>query len=357
MPAPPPRVVTERRAFGTTGDGAAVDLYTITNAHGSVARVATYGATLTELWVPDRDGRLADVVLGFDRLEPYLAAPFYMGATLGRVANRIAGGRFTLDGRDYALATNRAPHHLHGGTRGFDKRVWGARPLAGDNGVAFDYTSPDGEEGYPGTLRVTVTYTLTDDDALRVDYAATTDRATPINLSNHSFFNLAGAGTVLDHVLTLQAHRYTPVDATLIPTGALAPVEGTPLDFTRPTRVGARIDALGATNGYDHNFVLDGGTSGGGTLALAARLEEPTSGRVLEVWTTEPGLQLFTGNRFDGTLTGAGGHLLERHAGLSLETQHFPDAVHHPEFPSVVLRPGTTFRSTTVYRFTAPRRG
>ncbi|AHG92407.1 Aldose 1-epimerase (plasmid) [Gemmatirosa kalamazoonensis] len=346
---PTPRSRVERRAFGTTAAGEAVDRYTITNARGTAATVTTYGATLTELWVPDRDRRRADVVLGFDRLDDYVASGYYMGATLGRVANRIAGAHFTLDGRDYALAANRPPHHLHGGARGFDKRVWRARPV--DHGVAFSYTSADGEEGYPGTLDVTVAYTLGDDDALRLDYTATADRATPVNLTNHSFFNLAGAGsaTVLDHVLTLHASRYTPVDAALIPTGALAAVAGTPLDFARPHRIGERIGAYdGATNGYDHNFVID---SADGTLRLAARVEEPASGRAMEVWTTEPGVQLFTGNRFDGSLTGVGGIVLQRHAGFSLETQHFPDAIHHSEFPSIVLRPGETFRSTTIYRF------
>jgi aldose 1-epimerase len=356
VPAAPP---VARRAFGTTADGTEVTLYTLANRRGMVARVTDYGATLTELWVPDRDGRLANVVLGFDRLEPYLETTYFLGTTVGRVANRIANARFTLDGREYRLAANRPPHHIHGGARGFDKRVWRARPLPDGAGVAFAYTSPDGEEGYPGTLDVTVTYTLTDANELRVDYAATTDRPTPVNLTNHSFFNLAGAGTVLDHVVTLHAARYTPVDATLVPTGAMAPVAGTALDFTRPRRVGERIEEFRSfANGYDHNFVLDGWREGG-PPALAARVEEPTTGRVLELRTTEPGLQFFTGNRFDGTRTGVGGIVLARHAGLALEPQHFPDSVNRPEFPSVVLRPGTTFRSTTVYGFStdhAPRR-
>jgi aldose 1-epimerase len=348
--APTPRatVVVEARPFGTTGDGAAVRQFTLTNAHGMVARVTEYGATLTQLWVPDRDGRPGNVVLGFDRLGPYLETGFYLGATMGRVTNRIANARFTLDGREYVLTANRAPNHIHGGARGFDKRVWGSREVPG--GVAFTYTSPDGEEGYPGTVNVTVTYALTDANELRIDYAATTDRPTPINLTNHSFFNLAGqgGGTVLDHVLTVNAGRYTAVDSTLIPTGALAPVAGTPLDFTRPHRIGERIAALAATGGYDHNYVLDGDP---GALRLAARLEEPRSGRVMEVRTTEPGMQFFTGNRFDGTITGVGGLVFVRHAGLALETQHFPNSINQPAFPSVVLRPGTTFRSTTVYAF------
>ncbi|MBV9881083.1 MAG: galactose mutarotase [Gemmatirosa sp.] len=346
----------QREPFGTMADGAEATRFTIRGGDGAMARVTDYGATLTELWIPDRDGRLADVVLGFERLADYVASPFYMGATMGRVANRIANARFTLDGREYTLAANRAPHHIHGGVRGFDKRRWRAT-LIGDSAVAFAYTSPDGEEGYPGTLDVTVRYTL-QPHALRIDYTATADRATPVNLSNHSFFNLAGAGTVLDHVLTLHAHRYTLVDASLIPTGDVAAVDGTPLDFTAPHRIGERIEALrAASNGYDHNFVLDAvPDSGGGTLALAARLTEPTSGRVLEILTTEPGMQLFTGNRFDGRVTGVGGVSYVQHAGVALETQHFPDALHHPSFPSIVLRPGATFRSMTVYRFTTDAR-
>jgi aldose 1-epimerase len=358
---PHPTSGIEERVFGTR-DGADVRIFTLTNANGLVARVTEYGATLTELWVPDRDGTLADVVLGYARLDDYVGAPFYLGATLGRVANRIANGKFTLDGQTYALATNRAPNHLHGGVRGFDKRIWtsrpgaaGTRPLGGGSAanVTFNYTSPDGEEGYPGTLNVTVTYTLTDANELRIDYSATTDKPTPINLTNHSFFNLAGSGTILDHVLTLNAARYTPVSASLVPTGEIAPVNGTALDFTRPRRIGDRIDEVRSfANGYDHNFVLD---AGGGTPALAARVEEPRSGRILEIWTTEPGVQFFTGNRFDGTFPGVGGAVYQRHAGFALEPQHFPDSINHPEFPSVVLRPGETFTSSTVYRFPTPR--
>jgi len=372
-PQPRPASPIEARVFGRTQDGADVKIYTLTNANGMVAKMTEYGATLTELWVPDRSAKLADVVLGYERLDDYVAAPFYLGATLGRVANRIANGAFTLDGRAYSLATNRAPNHLHGGVRGFDKRIWTSHPgssgaglgekaiprsaiatlrLPQDDsrGVTFTYTSPDGEEGYPGTLNVSIAYRLTDANELRIDYTATTDKATPINLSNHSFFNLAGAGTILDHVLTINAKRYTPTNASLVPTGEIAPVAGTPLDFTRPRRIGERIDEVRAVaNGYDNNFVLE---RSGDALALAARLEEPRFGRVLEIWTTEPGMQFFTGNRFDGSFVGVGGRTHERHAGLALETQHFPDAINHREFPSVVLRPGETFRSTTVYRFT-----
>jgi aldose 1-epimerase len=338
-----------QREFGRTRDGADVKIYTITNANGMTAKVTEYGATLTELWVPDHAGTLTDVVLGYERLDDYVAAPFYLGATLGRVANRIANGKFTLDGRTYTLATNRAPNHLHGGLRGFDKRIWMSR--AGAGSVEFTYVSPDGEEGYPGTLAVGVTYRLTDDNELRIDYTATTDKPTPINLTNHSFFNLAGSGTILDHVLTINADRYTPANASLVPTGEIVSVVGTPLDFTTPHRIGERIDAMRAVaNGYDHNLVL---TRASDALSFAARVEEPRSGRVLEIWTTEPGVQFFTGNRFDGSFVGVGGVVYNQHAGFALEPQHFPDAINHPEFPSVVLRPGHVFHSSTVYRFSS----
>ena len=342
----------EAHAFGRAPDGTDVKIYTLTNANGVVAKVTNYGATLTELWVPDRAGKLADVVLGYPRLDEYVAAPFYLGATLGRVANRIAGASFTLDGTAYRLAANRAPNALHGGVRGFDKRVWAAQPSADGKTLRLSYVSPGGEEGYPGTLHVSVTYTITDANTLRIQYSATTDKPTLINLTNHSFFNLAGSGTILEHDLTIFASRYTVGDASLTPTGEIAPVAGTPLDFTGnspPHRIGDRIDAmLAVANGYDHNFVLD---RSGNALSLAARLEDERSGRVLEIWTTEPGLQFFTGNRFDGSFVGVGGVRYEQHAGVALEPQHFPDAIHHPQFPSIVLRPGETFRSTTEYRF------
>lgn len=347
-PAPAAPAI-EARQFGRTQDGAAIQIYTLRNANGMRAKVTEYGATLTELWAPDRDGRLGDVVLGYARLDDYVAAPFFVGATLGRVANRIANGKFTLDGRVYTLATNRAPNHLHGGMIGFDKRIWTSRQTPG-GGVMFSYVSPDGEEGYPGTLRVTVSYRLTDANELRIDYAATTDKPTPINLTNHTFFNLAGSGTILDHVLMINASRYTPANASLVPTGEIASVTGTALDFTHPHRIGQRIDEVqGVPNGYDNNLILG---STGDTLAFAARVEEPRSGRVLEIWTTEPAVQFFTGNRFDGSFVGVGGVVYQQHAGFALEPQHYPDAVNHPAFPSVVLRPGNTFRSSTVYRFT-----
>jgi aldose 1-epimerase len=343
----------EQNIFGKSPDGTEIKIYTLTNRKGMVAKVTEYGAMLTELWVPDRGGKLADVVLGFDSLEQYLKGPPFFGSTVGRVANRIAQGKFTLDGKEYVLATNRPPNHLHGGFKGFDKRVWKSRPLPVTNSeiaIAFTYTSPDGEEGYPGTLNVTVIYSLTDANELRIDYSATTDKATPVNLTNHSFFNLAGAGSILDHLLTLNADRYTPADATLIPTGEIIPVKDTGLDFTKPRRMGERIDEFRSfANGYDHNFVLN---SGGGRLALCARVEEPNSGRVMEIRTTEPAVQFFTGNRLDGKFTGIGGVTYHQHGGFCLEPHHFPDSINKPNFPSVVLRRGATFKSSTVYKFT-----
>jgi aldose 1-epimerase len=336
--------------FGTMPDGRAVELYTLTNASGLVVRVSNYGTIITELLVPDRSGRLGDVVLGFDRLEPYLSAHPYFGATVGRVANRIARGRFTLDARVYTLAVNNGPNHLHGGLKGFDKALWRAEPHPGPAaGVRCSHVSPDGDEGYPGQLAVSVVMTLTDADALSVEYTATTDRPTPVNLTNHSYFNLAGEGDILGHELQLAARYYTPVDADMIPTGEVLPVQGTPLDFSRSTPIGTRLTRLvGDRPGYDHNFVIDGG---GTDLVLAARLHEPRSGRVMEVSTTEPGMQLYTGNHLDGAFRGKRGVVYREHAGLSLEAQHFPDAVNHPGFPDTILRPGQTYRQTTVYAF------
>ena len=336
--------------FGRTPNGATARLYTLHGPTGMTAKISDYGATLVELWVPGRDRRPTDVVLGYPKVEDYAAAGFYLGATLGRVANRIAKGTFTLDGHTYTLVKNRPPNALHGGLRGFDKRMWTARPDS--TGISFSYTSADGEEGYPGTLHVTVRYTLTDHNELRLDYTATTDKATPVNFTNHSFFNLAGAGTVLDHVLMINAHRYTPMNDASVPTGEILPVAGTPLDFTSPHRIGDRVgDGKAMPTGYDHNFVIDRPAAPG--LALAARLEDSRSGRVLEIWTTEPGMQFFTGNRFDGSFPGVGGRIYQRHAGVALEPQHFPDAINRPDWPSVVLRPGQTFRSTTEYRFSS----
>jgi aldose 1-epimerase len=321
-----------------------------------VARITAYGAILTELRAPDRYGRVANVVHGFDNLEQYVKGHPGFGATIGRFGNRIARARFTLDGKEYTLAANNGRNHLHGGLKGFDKFVWEAKPLpAGDHeaAVQFTYSSKDGEEGYPGNLSVTVPYTLTDDNELRIDYHATTDRATPVNLTNHSYFNLAGDGDVLDHEVMIAGDRYTPVDDELIPTGEIAGVKGTPLDFTKPMRIGARIEQLKPRpGGYDHNFVLNGG---GKSLALAARVTEPKSGRVMEVLTTEPGIQFYTGNFLDGKYTGVSGVVYGRHSGFCLETQHFPDSVNRPNFPSTILRPGGTLKSTTVLKFSVAK--
>lgn len=342
---------------GKTAAGQEVAVYTLKNAAGMTAKLSTLGATLTELHVPDRAGRTADVVLGFDDPAGYEGdGNQYFGCTTGRVANRIAQGKFTLDGKEYALAVNNGPNHLHGGgPRALSKVVWKAGPVTtpAGAGVRFTYTSPDGEEGYPGKLDIAVTYVLTDKNEIRIEYAATTDKPTPVNLTNHSYFNLSGAGsaTVLDHVLMLAADKYTPTDDTLIPTGKVEPVAGTPLDFTKPTRIGERIDAVAKTAalGYDHNFVLN--TAGDATKP-AARLKDPASGRVLTVYTDQPGVQFYSGNFLKGQ-TGKGGKTYAHRSALCLETQHFPDSVNHPEFPSVILKPGRTYTHVCVYAFSA----
>jgi aldose 1-epimerase len=351
------------RAFGSLPDGQSVTLYTLEDPAGLRVEVMDYGGTIVRLLAPDRAGHRADVVLGFGTAAEYPARSPYFGALIGRVGNRIAGGRFTLDGREYTLATNNAPAgvrcHLHGGRKGFDKVMWRAQPTVheGRPALRLNYTSADGEEGYPGALAVEVMYSLTRDNGLRIDYTATTTAPTPVNLTNHTYFNLKGegAGTVLDHELQIRAQRYTPVDAGLIPTGELAPVAGTPLDFTTARTIGSRIKTdhpqLRFGNGYDHNWALDGT---GGRLALAASVREPASGRVLEVLTTEPGLQFYSGNFLDGKITGKSGAPYVFRGAFCLETQHFPDAVHQPAFPDTVLRPGQTYRSTTIYRFSAP---
>jgi aldose 1-epimerase len=338
--------------FGKTPDGAVVKRYTLKNRNGVIAKVMDYGAILTELWVPDKNGRSANVVAGFDNLEQYLQGHPYFGATTGRYANRIAKGRFTLDGKEYKLAANNGPNALHGGLKGFDKQLWKAEPLegkAGQQSVRFSYVSQDGEEGYPGTLSVTVSYTLTDKDELMIDYSASTDKATVVNLTNHSYFNLAGGGDILGHEVQINAERYTPVNEQLIPTGELASVAGTPLDFRKPAIVGDRIDKLKPVpGGYDHNFVLKRDGSG---LQRAAVVTDPKSGRRLEVLTTEPGMQLYTANFLDGKLKGVNGVTYHKHSALCLETQHFPDSPNQPKFPSTTLRAGEVFRSTTVYKF------
>ncbi len=344
----------EKMLFGKTADGTAVDLYVLTNGK-ITAKVMTLGGIVTELHVPDRDGKVADVVLGFDNLDSYLAGHPHFGAITGRFANRIAKGRFTLDGKEYKLAVNNGPNSLHGGLKGFDKVVWKAEDVSGPDGpaVKMSYRSPDGEEGYPGNLSVSVTYTVTSDDALRIDYSATTDKPTPVNLTNHSYFNLGGpaSGPVLGHELMLAADEYTAADETLIPTGELKPVRGTPLDFTTPTAIGARFDQLpGDPKGYDHNYVIRHDTR---SPALAARVYEPKSGRVMEMYTTEPGVQFYTANFLDGKLTGKGGVAYNKQQAFCLEAQHFPDSVNHDSFPSTILRPGSTYKQTTIYKFSA----
>jgi len=355
-----PKASVIRSSFGQMPDGTAVELFTLTNAKGIEARVISLGATIVSLRVPDRDGRLGDIVLGHDALPGYLTASRFFGVVVGRYGNRIAKGRFTLDGKTYTLATNNGPNHLHGGVRGFDKAVWKAEPKEGKDGVGvvLSYLSKDGEEGYPGNLQARVTYTLNDRDELSFEYHATTDKPTHVNLTQHSYFNLTahGEADILGHVLQLNADRYLPVDATLIPTGVLAPVEGTPFDFRKPTAIGARIDQeheqLKHGNGYDHTFVVN--RKGPGLVKLA-RLSEPTTGRVMEVETTEPGVQFYTGNFLDGRFTGKQGRVYRKRYALCLETHHFPDSPNQPSFPTTVLRPGQEYRSKTVLRFSTDR--
>ena len=343
-----------RAPFGTTAAGEPVELIRLTNANGVELRAMTYGGIIVSLRVPDRNGTLGDVVLGYDSLADYAKDSAYFGAIVGRYGNRIAKGRFSLGGKEYQLATNNGPNHLHGGGRGFDKVVWTAEPFTSDStvGVTFTYSSPAGEEGYPGTLTAHVTYTLTDRNEVVLEYEATTDQRTPVNLTQHSYFNLTDSGDILDHELTVTADRFTPVDSTLIPTGILAPVEGTAFDFRAPHAIGERIGAGGAQlrfgGGYDHNFVL---TRAGSGLALAARLSDPASGRTLEIRTTEPGLQFYSGNFLDGAIIGKGGIVYQRRSGLCLETQHFPDSPNHPNFPSTILEPGRMYASRTVWTF------
>jgi len=347
-----------KQSFGKTGDGRPVDLYTLTNSEGMEVRAMTYGGIIVSLRVPDKTGKFDDVVLGHDSLDGYLVNPPYFGVIVGRYANRIGNATFTLDGVKYTLAKNNGPNSLHGGVNGFNKQVWEAKTIKDPTGVGvtFSYTSKDGEEGYPGNLKVEVTYVLTDENQLVIDYEATTDKATPLNLSQHSYFNLAGEGSgdILGHHLTLNADRFTPVDKTLIPTGEIRSVQGTPLDFTKSTAIGARInddyDQLVVGRGYDHNFVINRKDD---SPTLAARVHEPTSGRVLEVFTTEPAVQFYSGNFLDGTITGKHGHVYKQRNGFCLETQHYPDSPNHPDFPSTILRPGATFHSQTIFKFSA----
>jgi aldose 1-epimerase len=335
-----------KSSFGMTKDGAEVFLFTCTNANGVVVKLITYGATLISVETPDRDGKLDNITLGFATLDGYLQRHPYFGSTVGRYGNRIAGGKFSIDGQEYTLATNNGPNHLHGGIKAFDAVVWNAEKVksADEVGVKFTFRSVDGEEGYPGNLDATVIYTLTNDNQLKIDYTATTDKATVVNLTNHAYWNLAGAGSgdVLKHELMLAADKYLPIDETSIPTGELADVEGTVMDFTTAQPIGSRIAELqqGHTKGYDHCYVVRGEP---GTLRLAARAKDPASGRVMEVHTTEPGIQLYTGNFLVGDF--------KQHDAFCLETQHYPDSPNKPEFPSTLLKPGETFRSTTVHRF------
>jgi aldose 1-epimerase len=350
--------------FGTTADGRPAQLFTLKNGHGIELQVTTYGGIITSLKTPDKTGRFDDIVLGYDNLQGYIHDSPYFGAIVGRYGNRIARGRFTLDGTTYRLAINNGPNSLHGGLRGFDKVVWNAKSFKNSEGVgvALDYTSADMEEGFPGTLRAHVTYTLTDDDRLIVDYQATTDKATPVNLTQHTYWNLVGSAQrdILGHQLMINADAMTPVDTTLITTGEITPVAGTPFDFRTPTAIGARVDQrqnaqIRYGNGYDHNWVLNRGGATPGALVEAARVVEPSSGRTLDITTTEPGLQFYSGNFLDGSITGKGGAVYHFRYGLALETQHYPDSPNHPNFPSTILRPGQQYHTRTVFQFGATR--
>ena len=356
-----PRPSTEgltRQPFGQTKEGVPVDLYTLRNRNGAEARISNYGGLVISLKMPDRDGRLGDVVLGYDNLADYLKDTPYFGALIGRYGNRIAKGKFTLDGRQYTLATNNYTNALHGGLKGFDKVVWDAKVLTTPEGLALQlqYVSKDGEEGYPGTLSVTAVYALTEDNALRLEFTATTDKDTVLNLTHHSYFNLAGKGDILHHEVMIAAGRFTPVDSTLIPTGQLQRVDGTPFDFRRPMAIGARIgqedEQLKFGGGYDHNWVVD---KPAGQLGLMARVFEPTTGRVMEVLSTEPGLQFYSGNFLNGSNKGKGGWVYQFRNGFTMEPQHYPDSPNQPSFPSVVLKPGQVFHNTIIYRFSAQK--
>lgn len=349
------RGVTEA-PFGQMPDGEAVELFTLKNANGMTVEIASYGATITSIQVPDRDGNMGEVTLGFDNLEGYLAGHPFFGVVAGRYANRIANGQFRLNGQVYDLAKNNGPNHLHGGIEGFDKKLWDAKSFDADDGIGVEltYVSPDGEEGYPGTLTSKVTYTLTDDNAIQIDYEARTDAPTVINLTNHAYFNLkdAGASTILGHEIMINADQYIPTDDTNIPLGPLADVADTPFDLRAPKLIGAGInqddEQITFGYGYDHTFVINRESGG---LALAAEVYEPTTGRVMEVLTSEPGVQFYTGNHLDGSLTGKDGVTFQRRSGFCLETQHYPDSPNQADYPSTVLRPGQTYRSTTAYRF------
>jgi aldose 1-epimerase len=344
----------KKQAFGMTASQEAVELYTLTNANGMEARIMTYGGTVVSLKVPDRHGKLGDVVLGYETLDGYLKNSPYFGAIVGRYGNRIGKARFSLNGKEYTLPKNNGENTLHGGIKGFDKVVWKAKEVKSKEGIglSLSYVSKDGEEGFPGTLSVTVVYTLTNNNELNIEYTATTDKTTVVNLTHHSYFNLAGEGGILNHELMIDANRFTPVDSGLIPTGELRTVKETPMDFTKSTVIGARIDQqdeqLTLGRGYDHNWVINNRTGG---LALAARVYEPGSGRAMEVYTTEPGIQFYSGNFLDGSITGKDGQAYKQRYGFCLETQHFPDSPNKPGFPSTVLKPGQRYKTTTIYKF------
>ncbi len=349
----------KKQPFGKTPDGKEITLYTLTNKNGMEVTIANFGGVVVSLKPPDRSGKFADVVLGYDSLDGYLTNPSYFGAIIGRYANRIAHGKFTLDGKVYTLAINNGENSLHGGTIGFNKKVWTARDISTENAPTLElkYVSTDGEEGYPGTLSVRVVYTLTAQNELKIEYSATTDKDTVLNLTNHSYFNLAGQGSgdILGHMLTIHSGKFTPVDAGLIPTGELRAVQGTPFDFTKSTGIGERIgqneEQLKVANGYDHNWVVNHAKPG--DISLAAQVYEPKGGRVLEVWTDQPGIQFYTGNFLDGTIHGKGGIPYGQRTGFCLETQHYPDSPNHAEFPTTLLKPGSRFHSTTIFKFSA----
>jgi aldose 1-epimerase len=348
----------QKRTYGTTAGGTAVEEITLINTNRMEVKIITYGGAIASVKAPDRNGNAANVVLGFDNLRDYETKSPFFGCITGRFANRIAAGKFAIDGLEYELALNNGPNALHGGLKGFDKRVWLAAPASGE-GAELSYVSLDGEEGYPGNLSAKVVYTLTDQNEIRIDYTATTDKPTVVNLTNHSYFNLAGegSGAIHDHILKINADRYTPVDANLIPTGELAPVAGTPLDFRLPKAIGpgcrSNHEQIVKGKGYDHNFVLNRPSPDDRTLILAARLYDPGSGRIMETWTTEPAVQFYGGNFLEGSIYGASGRAYRQGDGLCLETQHYPDAPNQPQFPSTLLRPGETYQTTTIYRFMA----
>jgi aldose 1-epimerase len=352
-----PKGTLTHSRFGQLPDGTPVELYTLRNSHGMEAQIMTYGGIVTSLKVPDKRGKLDDVVLGYDTLDAYLKSTPYFGALIGRYGNRIAKGQFSLDGVTYTLATNNGVNALHGGLKGFDKVIWTAQPLPTANGpsLIMTYVSRNGEEGYPGNLLVTAVYSVTEDNALKVEFTATTDRKTVVNLTHHSYFNLRGSGDVLGHIVTINADKFTPVDGGLIPTGELRPVAGTPFDFMTPSAIGARIgqtqdEQIVLGQGYDHNWVLN---KRGSELSLAAKVHEPMTGRTMEVWTTEPATQFYTGNFLDGTLVGKGGWTYQKRNGFCFEPQHYPDSPNHPAFPSTELKPDETYRNTIIYKFGA----